>query len=382
MVSHKVIQPIRFDKIIGGSRPMLKIYELIKKVADSNAKVLIDGETGTGKGLVAIAIHKNSLRRDKPFVAVNCSALVENLLESELFGHEKGAFTGAVAMKKGRFELADGGTLFLDEIGELSKSVQVKLLNIIQDKEFERVGGTKPIRLDVRLIAASHKDLEKGVREGWFREDLFYRLNVIKIQLPPLRDRKEDIPSLVEHLMGRYARENNKDIAGITDDALEVLKNYSFPGNIRELENIMERAVVLANDAVITIDDLPEKISRGWISGVKVDSNCSVKSEEILSALKSITIFTKDGNQKRWHDSLRGTTIKTIHEFLVKTNNKQFYRKAFAKFLNDNAEFGGISYKTTGDYLKILKENQICVHNNKYANKSGYSLSDKFIKKA
>ncbi|MGC8785532.1 MAG: sigma-54-dependent transcriptional regulator [Armatimonadota bacterium] len=250
--------------IVGTSEAMQKVYEMIGKVAASNATVLIRGESGTGKELVAKAIHRNSNRANGPFIAVSCAALPETLLESELFGHEKNAFTGATSQKPGRFELAHKGTLFLDEIAEITPAIQVKLLRVLQEHEFERLGGTKPIKVDVRLVAATNKDLEKMVQEKTFRDDLYYRLHVIEIYLPPLRERREDIPLLVEHFLKQYNRENGKQLKSVAPEAMDILMNYRWPGNVRELENAIERAVVLADiDAErLTPDLLPESITK------------------------------------------------------------------------------------------------------------------------
>jgi two-component system NtrC family response regulator len=233
------------------------LINIAGRVAASRATILLQGESGTGKELLARLIHNLSPRSAKPIIAVNCSALHENLLESELFGHEKGAFTGASARRIGRFEEADGGTLFLDEIGELSATVQVKLLRFLQEREFQRVGGNQTIRSDVRIISATNRDLEARVREGLFREDLFYRLNVVTMAIPPLRERKEDIPALIDHFLKRYAEDNGKDIEGVSSEAHDMLLKYDYPGNVRELENIIERAVVICRDAVVSIEDLP-----------------------------------------------------------------------------------------------------------------------------
>jgi len=248
-----------FGNIIGKSKAMTDVFETIRKIAPTNATVLIEGESGTGKELVAKAIHFNSPRRNKPFVAVNCSAFAETLLESELFGHEKGAFTGAAAMKKGRFELADTGTLFLDEIGELSQNIQVKLLRVLQEKTFERVGGVKLVAADIRIIAATNRKLKDEVEQGRFREDLFYRLNVLPLVLPPLRERSEDIRLLVNHFVKKYAGERKSDIpvTGIEQAAERIFYEYSWPGNVRELENVIERAVILCPDELIRVSDLP-----------------------------------------------------------------------------------------------------------------------------
>jgi two-component system NtrC family response regulator len=251
-----------FDNIIGKSKPMQEIYEIIKKVAPSNASVLIEGESGTGKELVAKSIHYNSPRKNNPLVAVNCSAFAETLLESELFGHEKGAFTGAATLKKGRFELSDKGSLFLDEIGELPISLQVKLLRVLQEKTVERVGGTTTIPVDFRLIAATNKTLEDEVKKGKFREDLFYRLNVVKTIIPPLRERSEDIPLLVKHFIDKYTKGPHSagTVSGINPEAIKILYDYQWKGNVRELENIIERAVIFSSGTTITPSDLPLQV--------------------------------------------------------------------------------------------------------------------------
>ncbi|MGE0462413.1 MAG: sigma-54-dependent transcriptional regulator [Vicinamibacterales bacterium] len=245
-----------FEKIVGNSEALQRVLGVVRKVAKSNSTVLINGETGTGKELIAGAIHHNSLRAARNFVKVNCAALQENLLESELFGHEKGAFTGADRQRIGRFEQADGGTLFLDEIGDMSPSTQAKILRVLQEHEFERLGGTRTIRVDVRLIAATNRDLPAMVAAGNFREDLYYRLNVVSIQTPPLRERKEDILALAMSFLRRYGNELKKRLDGIDPDAQKLLMRYNWPGNIRELENAIERAALLAEGAVITADDL------------------------------------------------------------------------------------------------------------------------------
>ena len=255
-----VVSRYRFDNIIGKSKPMQDVFETIQKVAPSNATILIEGESGTGKELVAKSIHFNSPRRDKPFVAVNCSALAESLLESELFGHEKGAFTGAVAMKKGRFELADGGTLFLDEIGELSPNLQVKLLRVLQEKVIERVGGVRPLSVDIRIITATNKKLKEEMIKGRFREDLFYRLNVVHIVLPSLKERKEDIRLLVNHFIEKYSSERKSDtpVSGVDQEVDRLFYDYSWPGNVRELENVIERVMILCPGDTVRVSDLPQ----------------------------------------------------------------------------------------------------------------------------
>ena len=235
----------QFGNILGKNPQMQEIFQLIRTVAETDATVLVQGESGTGKELIARAIHYNSRRKDRSFVVVSCSALPETLLESELFGHEKGAFTGAVRRRIGRFEMADGGTVFLDEVGEMSVPVQLKLLRVLQEREFERVGGNQTVKVDVRVIAATHKDLHLAMSERLFREDLFYRLNVVPIKLPPLRDRPDDVPFLAAHFLSKYSEKNRKRIMSISPEALSALTRYSYPGNVRELENIIERAVIM-----------------------------------------------------------------------------------------------------------------------------------------
>jgi DNA-binding NtrC family response regulator len=285
-----------FGEIAGTSHAMEEMLNLAGRVAASTATVLLRGESGTGKELIARAIHYHSPRAGHPLIKVNCSALPETLLESELFGHEKGAFTGASSRRIGRFEAADKGTLFLDEIGDISPAVQIKLLRVLQEKEFERVGGNETIRTDVRLIAATNRDLEKAMKEGSFREDLYYRLNVVTVTIPPLRDRKEDIPALMEHFLRKYSKENGKNIAGVTAEARDLLMRYSYPGNVRELENIIERAVVLAKGATITTADIPlhlqsveseEKICVAKRDGSLTDTLDTLERGIIMDALKS-----------------------------------------------------------------------------------------------
>jgi two-component system, NtrC family, response regulator PilR len=249
-----------FENFVGHSAKMLDVFETIRKTADSGSTVMITGESGTGKELVAQALHWESSRRNRPFVSVNCGAVPETLMESELFGHVKGAFTGAVASTEGLFAAADGGTLFLDEITEIPQTVQVKLLRAIQERQVRRVGDTRDVKVDVRLIAASNRDLGKAVADGVLREDLFYRLNVIPIHLPPLRDRREDIPLLVAHFIKKLAREVGREVRGVTPEAVAVLEQYHWPGNIRELENVVERALVLGSSDMLVVDALPATV--------------------------------------------------------------------------------------------------------------------------
>ncbi|MGO9165975.1 MAG: sigma-54-dependent transcriptional regulator, partial [Candidatus Sulfotelmatobacter sp.] len=253
-------QRYNFENIVGKSEPMLKIFDLVAQVANSRSTVLLQGESGTGKEIIAKALHLNSPRHDRPFVPVNTGSMPTDLLESTLFGHVKGAFTSAIASKKGLFEIADRGTLFLDEIATMSLETQAKILRVLQDRRFMHLGGIQEIQVDVRIIAATNIDLRQVVREGRFREDLFYRLNVITIELPPLRQRREDIPLLVQFFLKKYAEENDRPVRHITPEALRPLMSYSWPGNVRELENVIERAVVLSSGADITIDLLPDNL--------------------------------------------------------------------------------------------------------------------------
>ena len=260
MLRRQLKRKYKFDNIVGDSEGMQQVFRLVEKIANTDSTVLIYGESGTGKELIARAIHFNSDRRERPLIPVNCGAIPEELLESELFGHEQGAFTGATRTRIGRFELGNGGTIFLDEIGDMSPALQVKILRVLQEHEFERVGGMKTIKVDIRVIAATNKDLEKNVAEGKFREDLFYRLNVIPIQLPPLRDRPADIPLLVNHFTQMYNGKNGHNITGVSPEAMELLTSYEWPGNVRELENMIERIVILKGEGLIEPGDLSEKI--------------------------------------------------------------------------------------------------------------------------
>jgi transcriptional regulator with GAF, ATPase, and Fis domain len=264
---------LSFDRhsIIGRSQAILQTFQLLEKVLDNSSTVLILGESGTGKELVARAIHANSFRKDHPFIVVNCSAIPEELLESELFGHEKGSFTGAIRTRVGKFEQAHQGTVFLDEIGDMSPSLQVKLLRLLQEQEFERVGGNKTTKVDVRVIAATHRDLEKAIQKERFREDLFYRLNVIPITMPPLRDRISDLPELADYFIKKFNRIRKRKIQGVSPSAMNHLKSYSWPGNIRELEHLVERLVVLKGEGLIEEEDLPPKFYNGKIKDEQLD---------------------------------------------------------------------------------------------------------------
>lgn len=299
-----------FSKIIGESYAMQKIIHEVKKIADARSNVLLLGETGTGKELIARAIHFNSSRADKPFIPINCSAIPENLLESELFGHVKGAFTGAITSKKGLFEEANGGTVFLDEIGDLSIGLQSKLLRVLEDQEIRPVGGTQSIKVDIRFISATNKNIEDAVKQGNFREDLFYRINVITIKLPPLRERKEDIELLVKYFVQRYSSELGKSVTDITKEALERLKAYHWPGNIRELQNIIERAILIAEDGLIKAEHLPDGIKTGN-SFMYSAINDKLSIEDYTK--KFIQRYQNEFNEQQLADML-GITRKSLWE--------------------------------------------------------------------
>ena len=309
-----------FESIIGKSSQMQKVFDMIKRVADSKASVLITGESGVGKELIANAIHNLSSRKDKPMIRVHCAALTETLLESELFGHEKGAFSGAVARKRGRFELANGGTIFLDEIGEINQNVQIKLLRVLQDKKFERVGGEETIDVDVRVVAATNKNLLEEIKKGNFREDLYYRLNVVHIEVPPLRERKEDIPLLVAEFIKTYAKENSKQIEGLDNKTRSILYNYDWPGNIRQLKNCIESAVVMCQGKIITVDDLPPGIvSSNEIETIKIPLGIPMEEAEKIIITENLAYFK--GNKSKTADVLqigRKTLHRKIEEYKIK----------------------------------------------------------------
>ncbi len=288
----------KFGNVIYTSPAMEAVLEGARQVAATNAAVLLRGESGTGKELVAAAIHYASPRAEKPFIKVACAALPENLLESELFGYEKGAFTGAAERKIGRFEMADKGTIFLDEIGDLTLATQVKLLRVLQEKEFERLGGTHTVKIDVRVICATHQDLEKMIREKKFREDLFYRINVFPVTLPPLRERKEDIPLLVAHFTHKYNKENNKSIEGVSRAALDILMAHDWPGNVRELENVIEHAVIVCQKELISPRDLPANLSQG-IPEVRAEGTTLPKIVESIEKQKIKEALLKYKTQRK-----------------------------------------------------------------------------------
>jgi DNA-binding NtrC family response regulator len=318
-------QRFAFDNIIGKSKPMQQVYELIQLAAPSKSNILVLGESGTGKELVAKAIHHHSRRANGPFITVNSGSMPADLLESNLFGHVRGAFTGAVATKRGLFELADGGSVFFDEIGNIPIDTQAKLLRVIQEREFMRLGGLETIRVDVRIIAATNADLEHAVQQGQFREDLFYRLNVITVNLPPLRKRTEDIPLLAQHFLGHYARENEKAIRSISPRAMELLLDYHWPGNVRELENAIERAVVLSTGEVLVEELLPSSVRQRETTGLLPptlpsngisfkDAVSEYERQIIIRALQSC-----GGVQKRAAELLQ-VKPTTLHEMMKRLN--------------------------------------------------------------
>jgi len=313
-----------FDDLIGRSKNFKSTIEMAKKASRSDSTVLINGESGTGKELYAHAIHHSSVRRDKPFIKVNCAAIPESLLESEFFGHEKGAFTGAVRTKLGKVELANGGTLFLDEIGDMNLFLQAKLLRIIQDMEFERVGGTQTIQVNVRFVAATNRNLKELVRKGAFREDLYYRLNVVELAVPPLRKRKDDIPELVEHLIVKFNRKLGKRVKGVSPEALQLLINYEWPGNVRELENVLERAMVVVEGDLLTHTQLSQYIGQ-------FDSVFGNSITEIMPLEKMEQMMLKAA-LARYGDSLEGKkkAAQALNISLATLYNKlKKYRTSF-----------------------------------------------------
>ena len=313
----------RSSSILGSSGGMRKVLDLVRRVAPTRASVLVTGESGVGKELVADALHNLSPRRDGPLVKVHCAALAESLLESELFGHEKGAFTGAAGRKRGRFELADGGTLFLDEIGEINPTVQIKILRVLQERKFERVGGEETVEIDVRIVAATNRDLAKEVAEGRFREDLYYRLNVVNIDVPPLRERRDDIPLLAMAFLREFAEENRKVVEGFDARARQALYAHSWPGNVRELRNCVESAVVMARGATIGLDDLPPSLRGGGAEReVRVPAGSSLEEAEAI--LIRETLLAQGGNKSRTAEILgigRKTLYQKIEEYGIEKDS-------------------------------------------------------------
>jgi DNA-binding NtrC family response regulator len=313
----ELLEKYQFKNVIGRTPQMFQVYKTIAKVADTKSTVLLCGERGTGKELIARSLHYNSQRNDRPFIPVDCASLVETLIETELFGHVRGAFTGATSAKKGLFEEADGGTLFLDEVGNLSLSMQSKLLRFLQEHEIKRVGGTESMKVDVRVIAATNQPLEPLVRSGKFREDLFDRLNVIIITLPPLRDRKEDVPMLASHFLQKFSEENHKSISHISPEALEILLQYSWPGNVRELEHTIERAVIFSTHPMILPEDLPKKMSEE-VKGLEIlmpEKTLSLKELEKKYVLK---VLQETGGNKKKASEILGIDRTTLYRILEK----------------------------------------------------------------
>lgn len=326
LLKNQLKEKFKIDSFISQSPKMEEVLSIAARSAGSKATVLITGESGTGKEVLAKAIHYASSRKDKPFVAVNIPALPETLLESELFGHEKGAFTGADKAKKGRFELADGGTIFLDEIGDIPLNLQVKLLRVLQEHQIERVGSVENINIDVRIIAATHQNLEQKIKDGSFREDLYYRLNIVSLYLPPLRERKEDILPLIDHFVEKYSKENNKKKLSLSKEAVDLLIKYNFPGNVRELENAIERAVVLCRSDVITVNDLPNVI-KGFKAEKEIVTNENTSLIEQVEALEKKLIFDAlsktNGNQSQAGRML-GLTERNLRYKMQKYEIKKF----------------------------------------------------------
>lgn len=320
-LSDHIEDRFHFKNIIGRSKPMQQVFSMMENVLDTDSTVLITGESGTGKEVVARAIHLNSMRKSEPFIAVNCTAFAETLLESELFGHEKGAFTGAIRAKPGRFELAANGTLFLDEIGDIPLSTQVKLLRVLENRQFERVGGTKTLQLNSRIISATHRDLEKAIINGKFREDLFYRINVINIHLPSLHEREDDIPSLVNHFMSKFNNKFKKNIHYISPNALKVITNYDWPGNIRELENVIEHAFVVCNSDAIRTEHLPLKL-QGLLKKLNLKENDTADKTPFEQAEKKLiesTLQKYDGDRSQTAKEL-GINKSTLWRKMKKYN--------------------------------------------------------------
>jgi Nif-specific regulatory protein len=316
---------LEHDMVGAGSR-MREVFQLVSKVAPTASTVLIRGESGTGKELVARAIHRNSPRAGQPFVAINCAALTETLLESELFGHEKGAFTGAIAQKQGKLEMAHRGTLFLDEVGELPQAFQTKLLRVLQEREFERVGGARTIRVDVRLIAATNRDLESAIACNAFRKDLYYRLNVVSLAMPPLRDRREDIPLLARHFVAKHGKKANRRLAGLSPEALDCLQAYDWPGNVRELENLIERAVVLGSTELIVPEDLPEAVLEAPVASEPPGGYHQTVREEKKRAI--LAALSQSGGNYTEAAKLLGVHPNYLHRLVRNLGLREEVRKA------------------------------------------------------
>lgn len=346
LLKRELKKKYKFGSLIGKSKSMEKLFEKVQIVADSRASVLITGESGTGKEMLASAIHYNSNRADKPFVKINCAAIPENLLESELFGHKKGSFTGAVADKKGKFEMADGGTIFLDEIGELDLNLQSKLLRVLQEREIEAIGSIKPKQIDIRILAATNNDLERQVAEKKFRSDLFYRLNVINFQPPPLRERTEDIPLLISHFIEKYSKENSKGVKGISREANKILREYSWPGNVRELENIIERAIVLTQNEILDETDfyeVSEKLIKPPDFKKEISQGKLSETDESISLYSPVNLDAIDGRAME-------VVVGEVESRLI-----QFALKKFKYTKTRVAKYLGINRNTLDKRIKELK---------------------------
>lgn len=326
ILKNQLKEKFKIDSFISHSPKMEEVLSIAARAADSKATVLISGESGTGKEVLAKSIHYVSSRKEKPFIAVNIPALPETLLESELFGHEKGAFTGAEKAKKGRFELADAGTIFLDEIGDIPINLQVKLLRVLQEHQIERLGSTENINIDVRIIAATHQNLEEKIKDGSFREDLYYRLNIVSLHIPPLRERREDILPLIEHFMEKYSKENNKPKLSLSKEAVDLLIKYNFPGNVRELENVIERAVVLCRSEAITVNDLPNVV-KGFKAEKEIPVNDDATIIEQVEALEKKLIYdalSKANGNQSMAGRLLGLTERNLRYKMQKYEIKKF----------------------------------------------------------
>ena len=375
--SKKMLQP---PPMVGRSKAVVEMLDLVGRIAPSRVNVLIAGESGTGKELIARILHHQSSRAKGPFIAVNCAALPENLIESELFGHEKGAFTGAVSQRIGKFERAHGGTILLDEIGEMPIPAQAKSLRVLEERELERLGGSRTIKVDVRVVSATNRGLERAIEQGAFRVDLLYRLQGILIAVPSLRERKDDIPLLVDHFIAKHARENSRNVQRITAQALDILMSHSFPGNVRELENIIQTAVVLAGGDEITFRELPLYLFEGKDDPERGAAAGRIDSEKLMSGLEKVLTRDISGNRtKPWHKTLRANTLETICQFLLYTDGREFSRQEFANYLFDRSQSGRNKYGTVGRYLKILKDNHILAHNERKANGTRFRVCEAFI---
>ena len=361
---------------IGDGGPMRKVWDMVRRVAPLGFTVLVEGESGTGKEFVARAIHDAGRRCGGPFVPVNCAALPEQLVESELFGHERGAFTGASDRRIGKFEAARSGTLFLDEVGEMPLAAQAKTLRALQEREIERVGGDRPIKLDIRIVAATNRNLDRAVKEGGFRQDLFYRLNAVVIRMPPLRDRREEILPLAYFFLQRYSAEACKAVRRMSREAEAALLRHDYPGNVRELQNVIQHAVTMAEGSQIGVEDLPESIS-----GVPAPAEYfgRVKTGELRDALQEARVFSVEKGMRPWHETLRTLSMEAVLDFLNSTNGRDFSRRELADHLLRSVQNGRNKYATAGRVLRTLADNGILNHNGCKANKTRFSIGERFL---